>query len=300
MNLRHVDLNLIPILDALLEEESVTRAAQRVGLSVPAASRALGRLRDRLDDPLLVRAGKGMVRTRRGENLRSEVRTLIEQLDSLFQPRNPLEPHRLNRRFVIHATDHVLHVLGAELDRSVREQAPAVQIAYSPVLPETPEVLRDGRADVAIGVFPGLPPEFRVRTLFDDRFTCVLRRGHPLADRRLTLKRYVELEHVQIAPRGKPGGVVDRLLAERGLERRVARAVPYFLSALHLVAETDYVATMSGRLARALEDRLGLACKTPPLPFESYRLRLVWHPRHDGDVGHRWLREQLAAAAATV
>ncbi|MGF1465070.1 MAG: LysR family transcriptional regulator [Sandaracinaceae bacterium] len=297
MSLRAVDLNLLPMLDALLEEASVTQAARRLGMSTPAVSHALKRLRRQLDDPLLVRSGRAMVRTRRAEALRPDVRRLVDELAVLLRPSGDLEPATLERRFRIHTTDHVLHVVGRALDERVRAAAPGVCLAFMPVQTDTPEALRRGEADLAIGVFPQLPPELRVRVLFRDRFTCVLREGHPLGEAPLTLDRYCTLEHVQVAPRGRPGGIVDRLLAERGRSRCVARAVPYFVSALVLAAETDYVATLSGRLARAFAGRLAVTCREPPLPFPTYRLTLVWHPRHDGDRAHAWLRERLVEAA---
>lgn len=126
---------------------------------------------------------------------------------------------------------------------------------------------------------------------------CVVRKDHPRVRRRLSLNQFVALEHVQIAPRGRPGGYVDDLLAERKLSRRVARTVPYFLTGLMLVAETDYILTVPGRVARATADRFGLRVIEPPLALDSYALSLIWHPRNDGDPAHQWLRSLFVRAS---
>jgi len=238
-----------------------------------------------------------MVRTARAEAMRPEVRRLVEATETLFTPTGPVVPADLKETFVLHATDHLLTVLGTSLDRRIRSEAPGVALEVLPVVSDSPEALRRGETDAAIGVFPRASDELRVRTLFRDRFTCAVRRDHPAVSARLGLRRYAAMEHVRIAPRGRPGGIVDKMLAERGFERRVVRSVPYFLSALLLVAETDYVVTASRRMIEPLADRLGLRCVKPPFPFPIYGIDLLWHPRRDADPAHRWLRESIAAAA---
>jgi DNA-binding transcriptional LysR family regulator len=159
-------------------------------------------------------------------------------------------------------------------------------------------MLRDGTADLAVGIYGDLPQEMRSRQLLTDRFVSVVRRDHPEVGRRLSLQQYVRLAHMQVAPRGKPGGYVDDVLAERGLVRKVVRAVPYFVTALQLVSQTDYVLTISERIARRLAPALGLEIFEVPLPLRPYALSLVWHPRLDGDAAHRFLREVFVRAAA--
>lgn len=301
-----MDLNLLITLDALLAEGSVTRAAARVGLSPPAMSHALARIREQLGDPVLVRAGREMVLTPRALELQPRIRSLIDEARALLLPPRAFDPATLERDFRIHATDHVLTVLGPALDELAQAQAPRVTLRFLPTAPDDAQRLREGHIDLAIGIYGELPPELRTRHLMTDRFVCAVRGDHPLlgADLkdhpspRLTLERFVEMEHIQIAPRGAPGGYLDDLLAERGLKRRVARAVPYFLAALLLVAETDYILTVSSRVAQKVAPRLGLRLLEPPLPLEPYALSLLWHPRMDGDPGHRWLRELLVHAVA--
>lgn len=297
-NMEPIDLNLLLPLDALLQEGSVTRAARRVGLSTPAMSHALARLREQIGDPVLVRAGREMVLTPRAEELKPRIHALVAEARAAMTPEASFSPAVLERTFRIHATDHVVTVLGAELDKRVAAEAPRVSLQFLPTAQDDSVPLREGSIDLAVGIYGQLPPEMRIRQLFTDRFVCVVRDGHPTVGRKLTLEAFVALEHIQIAPRGKPGGYLDDTLAQRGLHRRVARAVPYFLAALHLVAETDYVLTVSERVARALAPRLGLRILEPPLPLRPYALSLLWHPRMDGDAGHRWLREVFARAAA--
>lgn len=291
------DFGLLANLDALLQEGSVTRAARRVGLSTPAMSHALARIRERLGDPLLVRSGRSMVLTPRAEALKPRVHTLLAEARQTLELPRPFVPAELTQTFVVHATDYVLTVLGHVVDRILREEAPGAAIRFVPNTPEDAASLRDGDADLAVGIYGELPQEMRSRQLVTDRFVCVVRHAHPTIKRRLTLEQFVALEHVQIAPRGKPGGYIDDILWERGLTRKVARAVPYFLSALQLIAETDYILTVSERVAKLLGPRLGLRLLEPPVALRPYALSLVWHPRFDGDAGHRFLRDVFGRAA---
>lgn len=294
------DLALIQTLDALLQEVSVTRAARRLGLSTPAVSHALSRLRERFSDPLLVRAGRQMVLTPIAEQLRPSVHEVMTLATSVFEQRGPFDAHRMEREFVVSVTDHVLMVLGLEFDTMLRTQAPRIAIRFVPPSLDDAQLLRQGAIDVAVGIYGELPPELRTRHLLTDRFVSVVRKGHPRVGRRLDLDAFVTLEHVQVAPRGQPGGYLDDTLARMGLRRRVARAVPYFHIALGMIATTDYVLTVSERVARSAADSLGLQVFEPPIELKPYALSMLWHPRNDADEGHRWLRERLAEVAARV
>lgn len=292
------DLGLLLSLDALLQEGSVTGAARRAGLSTAAMSHALARIRERLGDPILVRAGRGMLLTPRALALKPQVHQVVTDARRALEPDRPFAPREVACTFVVHATDYVLTIVGGAVDRILRDEAPGICLRFVPNGPEDAEALRDRGSDLAVGIYGDLPQEMRHRRLLTDRFVCVVRKDHPAGTGRFTLEDYVRLSHVQVAPRGKPGGYVDDVLRERGLTRTVVRAVPYFLTALQLVAETDYVLTISERIAKRYEEPLGLRLLTAPLRLRPYALSLVWHPRVDADGAHQFLREVFVRAAA--
>jgi DNA-binding transcriptional LysR family regulator len=294
------DLGLLVSLDALLQEGSVTNAARRLGLSTPAMSHALARIRERFGDPILVRSGRGMLLTPRALALKPEVNAVVTAAQRVLEPERRLVPAELTRTFIVHASDYVLTVLGGSIDRRLRERAPRVSVRFVPNAADDPAVLRDQGSDLAVGIYGDLPQEMRSRQLLTDRFVCVVRSGHPVGTRKLGLEQFARLEHLQVAPRGKPGGYVDDVLREQGLTRRVARAVPYFLTALHLVAETDYVLTISERIARRFAASLRLEVLEAPLALRPYALSLVWHPRVDADPAHHFLREVFVEASKDV
>lgn len=291
------DLGLLVALDALLQEGSVTGAARRVGLSTPAMSHALARIRERLGDPMMVRSGRGMLLTPRALALKTQVHSVVTEARRTLEPERPFVASELARTFVVHATDYVLTILGVAVDRILRDEAPGACVRFVPNTPDDPALLRDQGSDLAVGIYGDLPQEMRNRQLLTDRFVCVVRRGHPAIKKRFTLEQFVGIPHIQVAPRGKPGGYIDDVLRERGLSRTVARAVPYFVTALQLVAETDYVLTISERIARRFAEPLSLALLEVPMKLRPYALSLVWHPRVDGDAGHRFLRDVFLRAS---
>lgn len=294
------DLAVLATLDALLAESSVTGAARRLGLSTPAVSHALAKLRERFDDPLLVRAGRAMVLTTRAEALRPRVVDAMASVARVFEPPEQFDPARLQRTFTVSMTDYVLAVFGPRLDATLAESAPGVDLRAVPNAPDDAERLRTGASDLAIGIYGSLPPELKLRPVITDRLVCVVRRDHPKVKRRLTLDQFVALPHVQIAPRGRPGGYVDDMLAARGLERRVTRAVPYFRTGLEMVSRSNRLLTISERIVKLLAADLDLRVLEPPLPLEPFALSMVWHPRLDDDPAHRWFREQLLAVTAAM
>ncbi len=274
----------------------MTGAARRMGLSTPAMSHALARIRERFGDEILVRSGRGMLLTPRAITLKPQVHRVVMEACTVLEPERPFIPSELDRTFVVHATDYVLTIIGGAVDRILREEAPQVRVRFVPNGPDDPALLRDRGSDLAVGIYGELPQEMRTRQLLTDRFVCVVRRGHPAASGRFTLQLFVKFPHVQVAPRGKPGGYLDDVLREHGLARTVARAVPYFLTALQLVSETDYLLTISERIAKRYEASLGLRIVELPLKLRPYALSLVWHPRVDGDPGHRFLRDVFSRA----
>jgi DNA-binding transcriptional LysR family regulator len=293
------DLSLLLTLDALLQESNVTRAARRLGLSTPAVSHALARIRERLGDDLLVRTGRSMRLTPRGEELRPLVRSLVEDAGRVLASTRPFEPRALARTFTITATDHALLVFSPIVDRIVRQEAPGVTLRYLPSIADDWVMLRDGTVDLSVCLPGSFPPEFRLSPLLTERFVCVGRAGHPALARRLTLESWLALEHVVVAPLGRPS-VVDQILAEQGHERRIRLAVPYFAAALHLVAESDDVLTVSETAVNAVRARLPLRVVEAPVALPTYPVSLLWHPRLDNEPANAWLRSVFTRAAAEV
>jgi DNA-binding transcriptional LysR family regulator len=299
MQLSAVDLNLAPVLHALLAERSVSRAAKRLGLSQSATSHALARLRDLLGDPLLVRSKDGLVPTPRALALEESVERAIRSLEGTFLVRPSFDPETARRRFVIAAADYAEILLLPGLISRLAQDAPGVDLFVRSDEGGVDDELRRGEIDLAFGVFQDGAEGGALRwaRLFDDDFVCMMREGHPLAHGELDISRFVSARHAFIAPRGRPGGAVDQALAELGLTRRVALSVPHFLVAPHLVARTDLVLTIARRIAETFAGILPLAIVESPLALPTFTIGMQWGERNDADLGHAWLRQRFLEAA---
>lgn len=283
------DLNLLLTLDVLLAEGSVARAARRLRLSPSAMSRALARLRAATGDPLLVRAGRGLVPTPRALDLRGQVGPLVEQALAALRPASALDLTRLDRVFTLRSSEGFVETYGAALITRVADVAPGVRLRFmaKPDRDSTP--LRDGTVDLETGVVgQDMGPELRVQSLFQDRFVGVVRPGHPLLARAVTAPAYAAALHVAVTRARPDRGPVDRALLALGLERRVAAFVAGYAGALAVARGSDLVATVSARHTAAL--RAGMVAFDLPFPVPSVTVSLLWHPRLDADPAHRWLR----------
>ena len=238
-----------------------------------------------------------MVLTPRAEALKARVHAVVTEARQTLEPQGPFWPSELDCTFLMRTTDSVLTILGLSVDRILGEEAPRVVLRFLPNSPEDAAALRDGRSDLAIGTYAELPPDMRIRQILTDRLVAVVREGHPDVGEHMSIEQFVRLQHLQVAPRGRPGGYLDDVLGEGGRARRVARVVPYFLPALQLASQTDYVLTVPERVARQLAPSLGLRLLQLPVKLRPYALNLVWHPRLDGDAGHAFLREVFVRAA---
>jgi DNA-binding transcriptional LysR family regulator len=299
MHLSAVDLNLAPVLHALLAERSVSRAAKRLGLSQSATSHALARLRDLLGDPLLVRSKEGLVPTPRALALEEPVELAVRSLEGTFLARPSFDPGTARRRFVIATSDYVETILLPGLIARLAADAPGVDLCVRSMEGEAEDELRRGEIDIVLGVHRDGAEGSTLRgvRLFDDDFVCMMRHGHPLAEGVLDVARFASARHALIAPRGRPGGPVDEALAELGLARRVALSVPHFLVAPHVVARTDLVLTVARRIAETFAGMLPLAIVESPLALPTFTIGMQWGERNDTDPGHAWLRQRLAEAA---
>jgi DNA-binding transcriptional LysR family regulator len=295
-----LDLNLALVLHALLAERSVSRAAKRLGLSQSATSHALARLRSSLGDPLFLRVPRGIVPTPRAEALAKPLAAglaLLEQ--SLIAPAR-FEPGTSSRRFRIAATDYVEFLLLPQFLGALAREAPHVDVWVRPFSEDGSSLLQQGDLDLLIGVVGSEAgsPGLEMVHLINERLVCVVRDGHPLTRGRLTLARFAAAKHVLIAPRGRPGGPIDDALAARGLERQIAVAVPHFLAAPHIVAQTDLVLTMAARIAASFATVLPLRILELPFELPPVRGSMLWHERHTSDPGHAWFRQRLADMVA--
>ncbi len=297
-NLDGVDLNLLRVLDALLAERHVTRAAQRLGLSQPATSHALARLRTLLRDPLFVRTPRGLEPTARAAALAVPLREALGTLAAVVSGDGAFTPATTKRTFTLASTDYGTFMLVQPLLARVRETAPRVDLWMRPMRDDAWDQLALGDVDLAVGPLVNLPPRASLhrKVLYKERFVCVVRRDHPIVKKRLDLDTFLAVSHLLVAPRGKPGGVVDTALAERGLSRRVALAVPHFLAAPHLVASSDLVLAVGARVAAAFSAMLPLKVFDPPLPVPGFDVGMAWHERTHHDAAHRWLRAEVTAA----
>lgn len=283
------DLNLLITLDVLLAEGSVAGAARRLRLSPSAMSRALARLRETTGDPLLVRAGRGLVPTPRAIELRDQVSRLVQDARAVLRPVEALDPARLARSFVLRTSEGFVENFGAALIARVGAEAPGVRLRFLPKPDKDSAPLREGQVDLETGVIGrATAPELRVQALFRDRFIGVVREGHPLCAGEVTPARYAAGRHVLVARQGVERGPVDEALKAVGLERQVATTVGGFSTALALVRSTDLIASVPERHTGLL--RAGLFSFALPVPVPEITVSMLWHPRLDGDPAHRWLR----------
>ncbi|HXD08063.1 MAG TPA: LysR family transcriptional regulator [Burkholderiaceae bacterium] len=291
--MQHFDFNLLVMLDALLSERTVYEAAQRMNITPAAMSHALARLRSALGDPLLVRAGRGLVPTPRAEQIRDRVRELVLQGRSIFEVDPAASVGRLRRTFTVRANPAATAVLGATLIESLRAQAPAVQLRFAPEGDESVAALRDGSVDLDIGVNARIGPEIRASRLFEDRFVGLVGVGHPLARGRVTVQRYAAQQHVCASRRGIAWSPVDDALSRAGLSREVALVVPDALAASSVAAVSRYVATVPSSVARWACKALRAVMFELPLAMPPLTIYQSWHPRFDADGAHQWLRAAL-------
>jgi DNA-binding transcriptional LysR family regulator len=298
MHISAVDLNLAVVLRALLDERSVSRAARQLGLSQSATSHALSRLRALVQDPLFVRTRTGLIPTARAEAMADAVRSSVATLETTFFAPPPFDPMTVERTFCLRPSDYAEYLLVPRLLERLTKVAPKVDVSARPAVTEATLALEDGQLDLLIQ--PTRSGEqtdgFHMQELWDERLVGVARRGHPLTKGRVTLERFARASHALVSPRGQPGGIVDDVLKQHGIPRRIAFTTPSFLVAPQVVAKTDLVMMLPARIAAALEAQLRLATFEPPLEVPGFRMAMFWHDRHDSDPA--FIRREIAQVAA--
>ncbi len=283
------DLNLLVTLNALLAEGSVARAARRLRLSPSAMSRALARLREATGDPLLVRAGRGLVPTPRALELRERVGQLVQDAEAALRPAEALDLKQVARIFTLRTREGFVENFGAELITRIAEQAPGVRLYFTQKLDKDSAPLRDGTIDFETGVLgDDTGPELRTQALFHDRFIGVVRSGHPLSEGAVTPERYAAGRHILVSRRGLQKGQIDEALAVLGLRRQIATIVGSFSAALALARASDLIVSVPERYTGNLRNDMHTFAL--PVPTSNVRISLLWHPRMDADSAHRWLR----------
>lgn len=295
------DLNLLVALDVLLEEGNVAAAARRMQLSPSAMSRTLARLREATGDPLLVRAGRGLVPTPRALELRGRVGQLVQDAEAVLRPAAEIDVAQIARTFTLRTSEGFVETFGPALIARVSAEAPRVRLRFVQKLNKDSGPLRAGAVDLETGVIGKTTgPEVRAQVLFRDRFIGVVRAGQPLSRGRITAARYVGGQHVEVAqhvaPRGLDPGSIDGILEALGLEREIVAIVGGFSTALALARSSDFIASVPERHTATL--RVGMHSFRLPFATPEIVVSLLWHPRLDADPAHRWLRSRVREACA--
>ena len=294
-DLRRIDLNLLVVLDALLSEQHVTRAAERLHLSQPAVSHALARLRDVLEDPLLVRQGGTLVPTARALELATPLAEALAQVQALLAP-NRFDPASAKRTFRLAMSDYGAALLLPGLVRTLRREAPGIDLLIIPASREgMVEGVLNGDIDLAAGVFPDLPAELRSTPLFEEHYACLVDRDSLPADGILDLPTYLARPHVLLEMRGSGTPEIERALTAIRERRHVAISLPHWGVAPQLIQGTDLILTVSSRSLRNL-DHQHLLAVPPPFHIPSFAFVLAWHSRRGGDPALQWLIKQVENA----
>ncbi|WP_145522299.1 LysR family transcriptional regulator [Yersinia ruckeri] len=294
-SLRAIDLNLLVILDVLLSERHVSRAAKRLYMSQPAVSHALNRLRYLLDDELLVRVAGGFQLTRRAAALIEPLKEVLEKVRYIIGTGN-FEPALATQRFRIALSDYGAAMVLPGLLQRLRQQAPGIDLVVEQASREQMigQVMA-GQLDLALGVFPDLPADMTASRLFEEHFVCVIDQANPLARKKyFTLDDYLVQPHLLVSMRGESVGEVETALAELGVRRRVAAIMPHFLLAPQALAGTDLLLTVASRVVTIQQESMNLQRLTLPFTVPNFDFVQIWHNRNQGKEDHRWLRQQVA------
>lgn len=287
-----MDLNLLKAFDALMETRSVTRAAERLGLTQPAVSGMLTRLREAFDDPLFIRSQRGVIPTPRADALAAPLRRTLIDLQALLTP-DAFVPAQAALTITIAATDYAQKAVLLPFITLLRREAPGIRVSVRPVdLSALGQQMETGALDMAL-ITPDMALDtMRSRTLFDEAYMCIMRRGHPAAGEKLTLDRFCALDHALMSHDGSRfRGATDAALDEVGRSRSVVAVVPSFLALIELVRHSDLVAMVPSRLVAGATD---IVIQRPPLPIPGFTKVLTWHERLQSDPAQKWLRDRLA------
>ncbi len=289
------DLNLLPVFEALFRHGSVTRAAAEIGLTQSAMSSALGRLRRQLDDPLFVNTRAGMLPTPRALELAPSLSEALATVRGALGARDAFDPRRTRRTLRVYMTDVGELVLLPTLMRYLHEHGPVMRLETAQLpASELAVRLETGDIDLAVGYVPQLRDNIRRTRLFEERYVCMTRSDHPLGrSAPLTLKEYLSARHVVIASMGSGHQILERTLAERGVEDNVALRVPHFVVVPLIVASSDLIVSLPSRVAEASGRLVKVKLHPLPIPLPSFDVSLYWHARVENEAANRWLRNAM-------
>jgi DNA-binding transcriptional LysR family regulator len=292
MNVRDIDLNLLRVFDAVLRERSVTAAATRLGLTQPAVSNALARLRALFGDALFVRTPAGMDATPFARGVADPVRQALALLESVLAHGPGFDPATATRAFRFYMSDLGQIEFLPPLVERVQQIAGGVRLeAVAADLEHIGDALATGALDLAVGFLPALGPPVRRRALFRDPYLCLMRADHP--EKTLTRKKFLEASHVLVTYRGGGHRVIEEAFERAGVTRRIALRVPHFTVVPMVLERTDLILTLPARVARVFERRGKFRTIAPPVPIPPAEVAVHWHERFEADPGNRWLREQI-------
>jgi LysR family transcriptional regulator, mexEF-oprN operon transcriptional activator len=301
INLAGLDLNLLVVFDALMTEQSVTRAGVRVGLSQPATSNALARLRTLMADELFVRTATGLRPTPRAIALAQQLRPALQQIQSALLEKITFDPTTSDRVFAVGMSDYVEFTLLPKLIQTLQLIAPQVSLQVrSGDRQKLLSLLDNGEIDLVCGVFPEKVPLHQEQILFQETYVCVCRQEHPNIGDYLSLKKYISVPHLLVSLKEDRVGRVDRLLATQNLKRHIALSTPHFLVAPFILAQTDLITTLASRIALEFEKTQPLKLLPVPLDLKGFSVSMRWHKSTQDSPACQWLRSTFVEVSSTI
>jgi DNA-binding transcriptional LysR family regulator len=289
-----LDLRLLSVFDEIYKTRSVSRTANAIGLSQPAVSIALARLREHFGDPLFVRTGKGMEPTLLGQELVQPIREALAALDRALGHRSTFDPGTANRSFRVCMSDISQLVLLPRLWDRLHDAAPGIDIDIAPLSDDTPRQLESGEADLALGFIPQMEAGFFQQALFRQRYVCMASADHPRVRDALSLAQFEAEDHAVVSGSGTGHLIVDRELSRQGIRRHVVLRIPNYIGVAFVIEGTDLLATIPQRLGEVLKERGRFRIFPAPMPLPGYSIKQHWHERFHHDLGSRWLREVIS------
>lgn len=295
-NMRSIDLNLLVALQALLEEKHVTRAAQRIGLSQPAMSRALARLRKLLNDPLLVKGSNGLILTARAIELAIPLQNIFAQVSHVISPPST-DPLKMQGEIIFATRDNEMAVILPEVVNQVSLQAPGITFKVTSLLGEDLSLLERQEADFIISGTESKIGTLYRQLLFKENFVCLVSSKNPVVKKGLTVENFIALKHCVVSITGFGPGYVDTILAEQGLMRNITIRIPNFLATAPIIAKSNLIVTLPRKIGVLLAQEKNLVLLEPPVSIPSFSIYLYWHARNQNNPIHKWLRKLITKIA---